>query len=84
MAESQIEYGFRLLTGRRPQTVEMSVLSKAFHRSLSDFQSDSDSATKLLKVGESIGEPTTDVPRLAALTVLAGTIMNLDETITKE
>ncbi len=82
--ESRLTHGFRLITARTPRPNEMTILKKSLERSLVEFQADPASAASLLKVGEATTDDTINVVELAAYTSLASTMLNLDETVTKE
>jgi hypothetical protein len=82
--EQQLTYGFRLVVARTPRPAEISLLKSAWERALRDFKSDSAAATSLLEVGESKTSELCDRSQLAALTMVASTILNLDEAVTKE
>jgi hypothetical protein len=56
----------------------------ALDRHLITYQSDSVAANELLKHGESPLDDAVSPTELAAYTVVAGVILNLDETITRE
>jgi hypothetical protein len=78
----KITYGFRLATGREPVAEEVKVLAKTYEDELAQFRSEQASAAKLISVGEN--KPTdVDAVELAAWTTVASTILNLDETVTK-
>jgi len=83
-AESRLTRGFRLLLARDPSPQERKVLTAALERALGDFQRDPESAKQLLTVGESKTDASIPPAELAAYTTLASTLINLDETITKE
>ena len=51
---------------------------------LADYRQHGDEAKALLAVGASKSDPRLDPKELAAWTTVAGIILNLDETITKE
>ena len=80
---NRIAYAFRLATGRQPRTSEREILQERFERYLTGFRKDRESAIKLLESGESDYDRTLDVCELAASTLCASTILNLDETISK-
>jgi hypothetical protein len=80
----RIRLGFRLATARMPSTEEVQVLRDLQERSFSDFHRHPENAGKLLRVGESAFNSKLDAEELAAWTTVASTILNLDETITKE
>lgn len=83
-ADARIAYAFRLLTSRSPSTEEQRVLREVLADFLNRFADDAEAAEQFIAVGDSI--PMKDVPaaELAAYTVVATTILNLDEAITKE
>ncbi len=80
----RIRFGFRLATARMPSTEEVQVLRDLEERSISGYRHNPEQAAKLLKVGESTFNTKLDPVELAAWTTVASTILNLDETITKE
>jgi hypothetical protein len=83
-ATQRIDYAFRLATGRTPDPQERAVLAEAAQEALADYRLHSAEATALLTVGASKSDPRLDPKELAAWTTVAGIILNLDETITKE
>jgi len=80
---ARVRYLFRAATGRNPAQGDMRVLLELAQRRLDHYRKDPAQAAKLIAVGASPA-PKTDVPQLAAWTIVASTILNLDETITKE
>jgi predicted nucleotidyltransferase len=82
-AESRIAYAFRLATSRKISKDESKVLQDVFKQQLADYQKNKDSAEKLLGLGAFQAKPELDHAELAAWTMVANTILNLDETITK-
>jgi hypothetical protein len=83
-AESRLSHGFRLVTARTPRPAEMTVLKASLERTLHDFQADPAAAASFLNVGEAPTDASLDVAELASYTMLASTILNLDEAVTKE
>ena len=83
-ATRRINYAFRLATGRIPDPQERAVLLEAAQEALADYRLHSGQATQLLAVGASKSDPRLDPKELAAWTTVAGIILNLDETITKQ
>ncbi|MCA9008994.1 MAG: DUF1553 domain-containing protein, partial [Planctomycetaceae bacterium] len=81
---SQIAHGFRLVLSRTPTPEEVALLSSAWERSLSDFRSDTKAAAELLTIGGRRSPENLDPVSLAAMTMVASTILNLDEAIMKE
>ncbi len=80
---SRVEFAFRSATARRPTAAEMEVFTKLYQNHLSEYQQNQAAAEKLLSVGESPRNEKLDVSELAAWTMIANVILNLNETITK-
>ena len=62
----------------------MQVLNAAVERSIKDFTKDAEAAKQLLTIGEAKTDDKLSAAELAAYTTVASTLINLDETITKE
>ncbi|MFC5410334.1 DUF1553 domain-containing protein [Larkinella bovis] len=75
--EQQIQSGFRLIMLRDLAPKKLAVLTKLYRSTQTYYQQHPDEAKKLLACDEA-------TPQLAALTVTANTMLNLDEVITKE
>ena len=82
-ASERITYGFRLATARRPDSEEMAVFQEMYRDMLSEYNADPQAADRLLSIGESSKDSSLAASELAAWTMVANTILNLDETITK-
>jgi hypothetical protein len=80
----RVDYVFRRATGRRPGPQECAVLLDLAQQELAEYRHNEPSAMKLLSVGASKCNPHLDPAELAAWTTVASTILNMDETITKE
>ena len=65
----------------RPE--ELAVVHASLAKLEAYYQSHPDEAAKLLAVGESKADPALDPPTLAAWTMLANELMNLDEFLNK-
>ena len=76
-------YAFRLATARQPSDVEVDVLVRQYEAQLAAYRGDAESAEKVLAVGESPVPEGLDSAELAAWTLVANVILNLDETMTK-
>lgn len=63
---------------------ELIVLVGVYEKQLAGFQADVEAAIKLLAVGRSKRNESLPAPELAAWTMTANLILNLDETVTKE
>lgn len=81
--ETRLQFGFRRATSRLPSELESRLLLKTYAEARARFQSDPAAAKELLKVGNSPVDQEWHPSDLAAWTVVASTIFNLDETITK-
>jgi hypothetical protein len=84
VSEARLTYAFRLVTARTPRPVELQVLRGGLERHLARYRKDPKAAAELLRVGESPRNTRLEVSEWAAWTALAGTLLNLDEVITKE
>jgi hypothetical protein len=77
-------FAFRVATSRLPSNDELGVLLRVYQSELIEFQADRDAALKLLSTGEAKRNESLDPAELAAWTMVANMILNLDETVTKE
>jgi hypothetical protein len=76
-------YGFEIVTGRKPEAEELTILEQAYQGQLAGFQADEKAATELLSVGESPRDASLPAAEHAAWTMIGNLLLNLDETITK-
>lgn len=83
-AGKRVDFAFRLATNRKPDPKEREVLLEIAQQELTNYQRDKESALKLLGVGELKRDPKIDAAELAAWTIVTRTILNLDETVTKQ
>ncbi|HCR28846.1 MAG TPA: hypothetical protein DIV79_02360 [Opitutae bacterium] len=81
---AQIKFGFEKVLARKPSEKEQSLLEDAYQDYRREFENDLVGAEQLVAIGESEPDPTLDPRDLAAATTLANTLLNLDETVTKE
>jgi hypothetical protein len=81
---ARIRHGYLLALGREPEPVETDLLSTLAARQTEEFRAHPQDARELLTVGERPYDESLDPAELAAWTTVASTILNLDETITKE
>ena len=82
--EDRIALGLRLAAGRRPDENETQVLLGNFRSQLNYFDSHPQEAARLLSVGVKPSDPKLKSEELAAYSVIASLILNLDEVITKQ
>ena len=81
--ENQIDYGFKLLTGRAADQGEIKVLTRLFQTELEAFNKGESDALAMLSVGEKPRDKTLAINQHAAMTMVANTLMNFDETVFK-
>ena len=79
----RIKYAFRLATDRTPSPKEVSVLDGLYKKEMFHYDTDRSDAQKLISIGEMKRNPKYDPAELAAWTLVTSTILNMDETITK-
>ena len=79
----RMHFAFRIVTGRRPTVAESAVLLDELQEQLKAFASDPQTAQRLLAVGDSITDDKLKTEELAAWTMVARLLLNLDESITK-
>jgi hypothetical protein len=81
--ESRTAYLFKLAVARPPDASEAAVLVSAFKEQRATYANDAAAAKKLLAVGESKVDAKIDMADLAAMTIVANVVLNLDEVLTK-
>ena len=81
---ARIDYGMQLATARRATEKEMRVLHDGYQAQLDRYKTNPEAAQRLLLHGESPRDPKLDAGELAAYTMVASLLLNLDETVTKE
>jgi hypothetical protein len=82
-ADDRLDFGFRLVTARHPSSSEKAVLKEALQKYLAKYEKDAEAAKKLLAVGESPLNEKLNASELAAYTMVASLLLNLDETLNK-
>jgi hypothetical protein len=81
--EDRLTFLFRQATGRKPDKHELTELATAYREHLDEFKRDISAAKKLVAVGESKPDATLDPGELAAWTLTANLVLNLDEVLNK-
>jgi hypothetical protein len=82
--EDRARFLFRWATSRVPTDRELAVILGVYYAELAEFQKDPEGAVKLLTYGETARNEKLDAVELAAWTMTANLVLNLDETVTKE
>lgn len=79
----RLRYGFRLVTARYPKPKELDALFRAYFQFEERYANDPEAAKELLTVGRTPLDDSVPREKQAAWTMLANTLLNLNETITK-
>jgi hypothetical protein len=86
-AEDRATFGFRLVLARRPRKAELDHLVALYSDNLAQYRRDPKAAAAMAAVGPGAPADATgrdaDKAELAAWTVVANVLLNLDETVTK-
>ena len=83
-ARDRIRYGHQLALARHPDDHVLRILTNGHSDYLNTYRADPEAAKSLVGVGKSEPGDELDPAQLAAFTAVAGVILNLDETVTKE
>jgi hypothetical protein len=81
--DERIVLAFRLATARPPRPAERALLVDLYEANRAAYRADPAAARLLLQVGEAPRDGRLEVSELAAWTVIASTILNLDENVTR-
>ena len=81
--EGRLAFMSQRLLARTFQPDESKVVQASLNEMLGYYQAHPQDAKTLIAVGDSKPDPTLDVPTLAAWTMLANEMMNLDEVLNK-
>jgi hypothetical protein len=79
----RLELATKLLLARSPSSREVQILTRQLENHLTKFSQDVPGATALVHVGKSMPSERLDKVELAAWTMVANTLLNLDETISR-
>lgn len=82
--EGRITAGFRRVLARTPSPAELKLMVANVKKRIDRYHRDPEAAKKLISTGDAPLDPKLDPAVVAALTVTASTLLNLDETLTKE
>src|SRR5579885_1973935 len=81
--EARLAYLFRRATLRKPAASELAELTAALNDFRATYARDPAAAKKLIAVGETKPDPKLDPTDLAAYTMAANLVLNLDEVLNK-
>ena len=79
----QIIYGFRLATSRFPKESEVKLLKELYLNKLSFYKKNKGEAYKVISIGASKTKFNKKAPQVAAMTMVANTLLNLNESYYK-
>jgi hypothetical protein len=81
--EDRITFAYRTVLARKPAPDEVAIVRAALDEHLAAYQQAPEAAAKFIRQGES--KPTAGLPEpeLAAWTLVANLVLNLDETLTR-
>lgn len=82
--DDQIIFAFRKATSRYPNEHELNLLINLYEMELETYSEHTDLAEELLRVGDTPADKALDSVEVAAKTIVASAIFNLDETLTKK
>jgi mono/diheme cytochrome c family protein len=82
-AEERLAFGFKCVVAREPSAAEMEILRAGLLKRLARYRSNPEEARKLIEQGVYRVDRSLDSAVLAAYTVAASTILNLDEAVNK-
>ena len=80
----RLTFGFRWATSRKPTDDELAVLIEGLNEDLSRLKQQPDAVKQVIATGESKPNTPLDPTELAAYTLTANVLLNLDEVVTRE
>jgi hypothetical protein len=80
---ARLAFAWRTAVGRRPKAEEASATQEALAAHRARYAAAPEDATKLITFGDSKPDPALPAPELAAWTLTAGLLLNLDETLNR-
>ena len=81
--EARIAYIFEMATARLPKPKEAALLLETLQIHYAELETNPEAAKELIAVGESLPDETLDAVEVAAWTMIANLILNLDEVLNK-
>lgn len=81
--DSRITQGFRAVTSRHPSAQEAEIIRRTFDKHLISYRANPAEAKLAISYGESKADEKLDAAELAAWTLVANLLLNLDEMVTK-
>jgi hypothetical protein len=81
---SRIDLAFRIVLSRRPSPAETKILTAAIERNLAHYKANPKAAAALVHQGELPPDPKLAMNDVAAYTLVASILLNMDEAVTKK
>lgn len=81
--ESRLAFAYRTILSRAPDSAELTVVRQALSDFLERYRNDPEAAAKVVRVGEASSQQLAPPLELAAYTLIANLLLNLDETVTR-
>jgi hypothetical protein len=82
-ADERVKFAFKLLLSRPPTDKELAIVTGELTKHTQRYANNPDDAAKLLAVGERKANPKLKADEVAAWTLVASMLLNLDETLTR-
>ena len=79
----RIAFAYRVVLSRQPAAEETAVIAQTYAKHLAKYQKNADAAKKLITSGESKPKAELNEAELAAWTMVANLVLNLDETLNR-
>ena len=79
-----IEEGFIKTLGRKPKEKELTILMSSLTHYISTYETRQKDAVSLLRAGQYFGKNSIDTKNIAAWTLVASTLFNMDEFVTRQ
>lgn len=83
-AAERLEFGFQLVTARKPSVDEVKILLDGLNADLAKFSSEAPNADSLIAFGDAKSSDDVNKAELAAWALTANVLLNLDEVVTRE
>jgi hypothetical protein len=81
--EAQITYGFRLATSRFPEPQEIQLMKELYENQRAYYKKNKRQAYKVVNVGNTKYKQQSKVDKVAAMTIVANTLLNMNESYYK-
>ena len=79
-----IEIGFLRVIGRKPNSIELRILISSFNEYRDSYSNRQNDAKSLIQIGELKSKIKDKIEEQAAWTLIASTLLNMDEFVTRQ